>query len=84
MKEPRIKVWLARDKDGGLNMFLCKPHRPVELMVTISMRETTRLMPAAARGPKRKPAMQTMTSFRSKFRKPSTFTGISLERYITT
>lgn len=27
MKEPRIKVWLARDKDGGLNMFLCKPVR---------------------------------------------------------
>ena len=27
MKEPRIKVWIARDKDGFLNMFLCKPVR---------------------------------------------------------
>ena len=57
---------------------------PVELTVTISMRETTREMPAAASGPKRKPAMQMMTSLRSKFRKPRTLTGMSLERYITT
>jgi hypothetical protein len=27
MKEPKIKVWVARDIDGMLNMFLCKPIR---------------------------------------------------------
>lgn len=27
MKYPKVKVWLARDKDGLLNMFLCKPVR---------------------------------------------------------
>lgn len=31
MKEPRIKVWVARDKDGFLNMFLCKPTRGDEM-----------------------------------------------------
>ena len=33
MKEPKIKVWIARDKDGGLNMFLCKPIRGEEMWI---------------------------------------------------
>ena len=31
MSEPKVKVWIARDKDGGLNMFLCKPIRGEEM-----------------------------------------------------
>lgn len=27
MSEPKVKVWIARDYDGMLNMFLCKPVR---------------------------------------------------------
>ena len=63
---------------------MMKPQMPVEDMVIISTKETTTLTPRAPRGPKRKPVMQTITSFRSKFRKPRTFTGICLERNITT
>ena len=31
MSEPKIKAWIARDKDGRLNMFLCKPARVGEM-----------------------------------------------------
>lgn len=31
MSEPKIKVWIARDKDGMLNMFLVKPTRGAQM-----------------------------------------------------
>ena len=74
----------AQAKAQVLSTFISNPHSPVEPTVTISMTETTSETPAAAKGPKRKPAMQMMTSFRSKLRKPRTLMGMSLERYMTT
>ena len=45
---------------------------PVELMVIISMNDTTTVTSAAARGPLMKPVITITTSLRSKDRKPET------------
>ena len=51
---------------------------PVVLTVNIWIREEAKAITPAATGPKVKPPMQMITSFRSKSRKPSTL-GMSLE-----
>ena len=58
------------------SMFITQPMMPVELMVTISSRETTTLSSAAGSGPNMKPPRAMTTSLGSYLRKSTDTTGM--------
>ena len=62
--------------------FISKPMGPVALMVIISITETMTETTRAWMGPVISPQRATMTSFRSKFRKPATLMGISFDKMV--
>ena len=62
--------------------FIIKPIMPVELIVSISKKETITEIATLAHGPSAKPAMTIATSFGSKERKPAKRTGIRFPKLV--